>query len=75
MQTNHGVACFKAFNILCENLAQSELATAEELNYWVFERGFMAALHALTEAQVVNVEFLDAVWSTQPSLNQDFAQH
>ena len=74
MESTDGNACFKAFNDLCENLAHSELAVSEEFNYWVFERGYMAALHALSHAQKVNTEFLDAAWSAQPSLEQDFAR-
>ena len=74
MESTDGNACFKAFNDLCENLAHSELAVSEEFNYWVFERGYMAALETVANMQKVD-SFLEAVWSTQPSLEQDLALH
>lgn len=75
MESTDGNACFKAFNDLCENLSNSELVALEELNFWVFECGYKAALHAFANTQKANTEFLDAAWSTQPSLEQDFARH
>ena len=75
MQTTHSDACFKAFNNLCEKLTYSELVVSEEFNYWVFERGYMAALQIVASSQNIDDEFLDAAWSTQPSLEQDFALH
>lgn len=67
--------CFKAFNDLCEELSSSGLLTTEELQYWVFERGYKAALEAFANVQKMDANFLDAAWSTQPSLEQDFALH
>ena len=75
MQSTDGDACFRAFNDLCENLNNTELAVSEELNYWVFERGYMAAQEEFANMQKIDTEFLDAAWSTQPSLEQDFALH
>ena len=75
MESADGNACFKAFNDLCENLTNSELVASEELNFWVFECGYKAALHTFANTQKGNTEFLDAAWSTQPSLEQDFARH
>ena len=68
-------ACFKVFNVLCEELSSSELIATEEFQYWVFERGYNAALETLANVQKVDAQFLDAAWSTQPSLEQDFALH
>ena len=73
MQSTDGDACFRAFNDLCENLNNTELAVSEELNYWVFERGYMAAQEEFANMQKIDTEFLDAAWHTQPSLEQDFA--
>ena len=68
-------ACFKAFNALCEELNASELVVTEEFQYWVFECGYKAALETFANVQKVDTQFLDAAWSTQPSLEQDFALH
>ena len=68
-------ASYKAFNVLCDELSSSDLVTTEELQYWVFERGYKAALETLANMQKVDSKFLEAVWSTQPSLEQDLALH
>lgn len=68
-------ACFKAFNVLCEELSSSELLATEEFQYWMFERGYKAALDTIASVQKVDTQFLDVAWSTQPSLKQDFALH
>ena len=68
-------ACFKAFNALCEELNTSELVATEEFQYWVFECGYKAALETFANVQKVDTQFLEAAWSTQPSLEQDFALH
>jgi hypothetical protein len=39
--------CLKAFNELCEELSTSKLASLEESQYWIFERGYKAALEEL----------------------------
>lgn len=75
MESTDSNSCFKAFNDLCENLAYSDLVVSEEFNYWVFERGYTAALELFANTQRIDNEFLDAAWSTQPSLEQDFALH
>ncbi len=68
-------ACFKAFNVLCEELSSSELIATEEFQYWVFERGYNAALETIANVQKVDAQFLDVAWSSQPSLEQDFTLH
>ena len=65
----------KPSNALCEELNASELVATEEFQYWVFERGYNAALETIANVQKVDAQFLDAAWSTQPSLEQDFALH
>ena len=41
--------CFKAFNVLCEQLDTSELVATEDFQYWVFERGYEAAMQRMIE--------------------------
>ena len=58
-------ACFKAFNVLCEELNSSELVATEEFQYWVFERGYIAALETFANVQKIDNKFLNAAWSSQ----------
>jgi hypothetical protein len=37
-------ACMVAFSKLCEDAERSELVSAEECQYWVFESGYQAAM-------------------------------
>ncbi len=37
-------ACMNAFVKLCEESERSELVSSEECQYWVFERGYQAAM-------------------------------
>jgi hypothetical protein len=39
--------CLKAFNELCEELSTSKLVEVDECQYWMFERGYKAALKEL----------------------------
>ncbi len=75
MDSTDCYVCFKAFNVLCDELNTSELVATEEFQYWVFERGYKAALETFANVLKVDSKFLDAVWSTQPSLEQDLALH
>jgi hypothetical protein len=67
--------CLKAFNNLCEELSNSGLVGSEELQYWVFERGYKAALEVIASTQIYEAKFLEDAWATQPSLERDFALH
>lgn len=42
-------ACMKAFTTLCEEVERSALVSSEECQYWVFERGYMAAMEEMIE--------------------------
>ncbi len=75
MENTNCDACYKAFNDLCEELSSSELVASEEFQYWMFERGYKAALETFANVQKVDTQFLDAAWSTQPSLEQYLAAH
>jgi hypothetical protein len=39
--------CLNAFNALCEELSASKLVSLEECQYWLFERGYNAAVEEL----------------------------
>jgi hypothetical protein len=47
MQFTDGNVSLKAFNALCEELSTSKLVSLEECQYWMFERGYKAALEEL----------------------------
>lgn len=46
--TDHS-ASMEAFITLCEEIDVSKLANAEECQYWVFERGYRAAIQELIQ--------------------------
>ncbi len=39
--------CLEAFNRLCAELSASKLVSLEECQYWLFERGYQAAVDEL----------------------------
>ena len=39
--------CLDAFNRLCDELDASKLLSKEECQYWIFERGYIAALEEM----------------------------
>ena len=39
--------CLDAFNRLCDELDASKLLSKEECQYWIFERGYRAALEEM----------------------------
>jgi hypothetical protein len=47
-------ACLKAFTSLCEELDSNPLASAEDCQYWVFERGYKAAMEEILK--VISVD-------------------
>lgn len=47
MNTADSAICLEAFNGLCEELSASNLVKIDECQYWVFERGYKAALEEL----------------------------
>ena len=42
--------CMSAFIKLCEEVENSELISSEDSQYWVFERGYFAAMDEVIEA-------------------------
>ena len=47
MEFVDGNMCFDAFDALFEELGSSKLVSSEEYQYWMFERGYKAALEEL----------------------------
>jgi hypothetical protein len=47
MNVKNSNICLEAFNQLCDELSISKLVSAEECQYWKFERGYQAALNEL----------------------------
>ena len=41
--------CLTAFNALCEELETSKLVNLDECQYWLFERGYKAAVEELIQ--------------------------
>jgi hypothetical protein len=50
MTNNEAVKCMNAFNAICDEADRSELVSSEDCNYWVFERGYQAAMQELAMA-------------------------
>lgn len=40
-------ACLESFGQLCEEASKSDLVSDEECQYWVFERGYLAAIDTI----------------------------
>ena len=58
MQLTDENICLNAFNALCKDLATSKLVGLEECQYWLFERGYNAAVEELIQniAVAANME-------------------
>ena len=42
-------ACMSAFGKLCEEAERNELTSSEDYQYWVFERGYKAAMQEIAK--------------------------
>ena len=42
-------SCYEAFVRLCEEESDNKLLSSEEFQYWIFERGYRAAVKGLLE--------------------------
>ena len=42
-------ACMSAFGKFCEAAGRNELTSSEEYQYWVFERGYLAAMQEVAK--------------------------
>ena len=56
------IACINTFSELCDETDRSELVSAEECQYWVFEAGYKAAMKemmkTITEGKTDNLASL-----------------
>lgn len=43
------VACMSAFGKFCDDAERNELTGSEECQYWVFERGYIAAMQEVAK--------------------------
>lgn len=50
-------ACISAFNEFCEESERNALASNEDCQYWVFERGYIAAMQEV--AKVITLRHID----------------
>ena len=50
-------ACVSAFSKFCEETERNELASNEDCQYWVFERGYTAAM--LEVSKVITLRQID----------------
>jgi hypothetical protein len=50
-------ACMKAFTSLCAEVETNPLASTEDCQYWVFERGYKAAMEEILK--VISVDQAD----------------
>ena len=72
--TNENV-CLSAFNALCEELSTSKLVSLEECQYWLFERGYNAAVEELIHNISVAANAQDSVLLEQKYLAKENAHH
>lgn len=49
MSFNDNSAAMEAFKLLCDELERSDLMNTDECQYWVFERGYRAAIQNLID--------------------------
>ena len=49
MKITDNSASMDAFNELCDEVSASHLADMDDCQYWVFERGYRAAIQGLLE--------------------------
>ena len=42
-------ACISTFGKFCEETERNELTSSEEYQYWVFERGYLAAMQEVAK--------------------------
>ncbi len=75
MKFTDGNVCLQAFNELCEELDTSKLVGLEECQYWMFERGYKAALEELICNISVAAKSQNRVSLEQKYLAKELAFH
>jgi hypothetical protein len=68
-----GDVCLVAFNNLCDELSVSKLAGLDERQYWMFERGYRAALEELICNMTIAAESKNRVALEQKYLLKEVA--
>ncbi len=64
-------ACMTAFSKLCDEVEGSELVSIEDCQYWVFERGYKAAMEEMIKTieagqlEKTPLQLLQAITSKQ----------
>ena len=55
MKNDEAGECMNAFKTMCEELGRDELASNDECAYWMFERGYQAAMQKMAiKSKLVN---------------------
>lgn len=67
--------CLTAFNALCEELATSKLVGLDECQYWLFERGYKAAVEELIQNISVTASAKDSASLEQKYLSKESVFH
>ncbi len=67
--------CLTAFHALCEELTTSKLVGLEECQYWLFERGYKAAVEELIQNISVAASAKRSVSLKQKYLSKETAFH
>jgi hypothetical protein len=68
-------ACFDAFNNLCDELRSSDLVGIDDCQYWLFERGYQAALEKLISNMAAAAKPQNRVLPDKKSLAGKIAAH
>ena len=75
MKLTNEKVCLSAFNALCEELSTSKLVSLAECQYWLFERGYNAAVEELIHNISVAANAQDSVLLEQKYLAKETAHH
>ena len=62
-------ACMKAFTSLCAEVENNPLASTEDCQYWVFERGYKAAMEEILK--VISVDQTEKVQPEKASTSKN----
>ena len=75
MKLTDETICLNAFNALCEELTTSKLINLEECQYWLFERGYNAAVEELIQNISVAANMENLALLEQKYLAKKLATH
>ena len=63
-------ACMSAFGKFCEAAERNELTSSEEYQYWVFERGYLAAMQEVAKVIQLRQSFRSVDLDLQTTTNR-----